>query len=190
MRGTKTTLLLSFILSASSVEAQDSIPWGSGEVKGWKVAVDTTLGNGCFIATVFDGDTVLRLGIDATDYSYYFMIGDPDWQSLEDGKEYDLEFHMGRKTPWEALATGLRMGDLPTLVVSSGEFSFIDEFASQRNIRVNFEGNQIANLSLAGSYAAVTEMVACQVAMGEGASSPAQNTSDPFRKPSGKDPFR
>jgi hypothetical protein len=184
--------VIALLLSVAShvARAQDSVPWGDGEIAGWAVAVDQTVGNGCFIATIFEGDTTARIGFNPPEGSFYFQVGDLDWRSIESGKEYDVELQMGRKSPWIASAVGVFMDDLPTLLIVSDEASFVQEFASQHNIRVRYEGSEIANLSLRGSSAAIGEMIACQEAMNGSQGTPAAST-DPFANSpeSGDDPF-
>jgi len=53
-------------------------------------------------------------------------------------------------------------------------------------MKIFYRGSQIAHLSLAGTYAALVEVVRCQQAMNTG------TTSDPFTPapPPSSDPFR
>ena len=181
---------LGAIAIASPTVGEDSIPWQKGEVEGWMIAVDPSIGNGCFIASIFDGDTTARIGFHPNEGSFYFQIGDADWRSIEAGKEYDIELQMGRETPWTATAVGYQMGELATLTVFSGDAAFVQEFASQHYIRVWYENEEIANLSLRGSAAAISEMLNCQQVFNEYGSAPATPASgDPFSKRTQDDPF-
>src|SRR4051794_4029448 len=108
--------LSSAAFATGPASAADAVRWG--KVSGWDVLVDTTLGNGCFIFTVYDGGTALRLGFDANEDDAYLMVGNQKWASIEHGKDYDIEIRMDRDAPWRATATGVDFDGLPLLMAS------------------------------------------------------------------------
>ena len=169
------------LLAASSVGAfaEDVIPWDVPEVRGWTIAVDTTLGGGCFMYTIFDGDASARIGFDLTAGNIYLILADMDWTSISADQSYDIDLQMGSRQAWSASATGGRMGDVPTLMVSSTDSSFMEEFASQSSIKVWYKNNEIMHLSLKGSMAALNEVLKCQDAV-NAALAAGGGGSDPF----------
>ena len=174
------------LTTSAAIASDDSVPWGSGEVAGWTIAVDTSLGGGCFIYAIFDGNTLVRIGFDPSSSDYYLILGDDDWKSIEAGKEYDLTLTLGRRTPWDAPADGISLGDGTALMVTSTDTNFLEEFSSQQNIKVEYNDDVIANLDLSGSAAAINEMINCQSAVDAAASS---GGDDPFKTTGGGDPF-
>ncbi len=60
-------------------------------VGSWDIRVDRSLNYGCFLVNVYQGGTVFRIGFDRTNGGGYLMLGNPNWRSIEVGKEYDLE---------------------------------------------------------------------------------------------------
>jgi hypothetical protein len=169
------------LLAASTIGAfaQDTIPWDVPEVRGWTIAVDTTLGGGCFMYTIFDGASSARIGFDLTAGNIYLLLADMDWTSIAANESYDIDLQMGSREGWSASATGGRMGDVPTLMVTSTDSSFMEEFASQSSIKVWYKNNEIMHLSLSGSMAALNEVLKCQDAVNAALSS-GGNGSDPF----------
>lgn len=159
--------------------AQDTIPWDVPEVRGWTIAIDTTLGGGCFMYTIFDGEASARIGFDLTAGNIYLLLADMDWTSIAADQSYDIDLQMGNQQGWSASATGGRMGDVPTLMVTSTDSAFMEEFASQSSIKVWYKDNEIMHLSLKGSMAALNEMLKCQDAVNAALSS-GGNSSDPF----------
>lgn len=155
------------MLAASSVGAfaQDTIPWDVPEVRGWTIAIDTTLGGGCFMYTIFDGEASARIGFDLEAANIYLLVADMDWTSIAADQTYDISLQMGNQPGWSASATGGRMGEVPTLMVTSTESSFMEEFASQNSIKVWYKDNEIMHLSLKGSMAALGELLKCQDAV-------------------------
>lgn len=161
------------------VFAEDTIPWDVPEVRGWTIAVDTTLGGGCFMYTMFDGAASARIGFDMTAGNIYLLLADLDWNSIAADQSYDIDLQMGNRQGWTASATGGRMGEVPTLMVTSSDSSFMEEFASQSSIKVWYKDSQIMNLSLKGSMAALNEVLRCQDAV-NAALAAGGSGSDPF----------
>lgn len=153
------------VAGTSGVFAQDTVPWDVPEVRGWTIAIDTTLGGGCFMYTVFDGDASARIGFDLTAGNIYLLLADMDWTSIATDQSYDIDLQMGNRQGWSASATGGRVGDVPTLLVTSTDSAFMEEFASQNSIKVWYKQNEIMHLSLKGSMAALGEVLRCQEAV-------------------------
>jgi hypothetical protein len=169
-------LILLFIPQAS---AQDAVEWG--EVAGWTIAVDTTLGNSCFALTAFEDGTILRIGFDNTDARgpLYIMFGNQKWRSLEEGKDYDLVIQMDNEPEWDAPARGVSMGeDMVFVYVKTDQPGFLEEFTRKHGVSVLYQGRTIASLSLEGSFKAGLAMAECQLALNS--SSPPARDADPF----------
>jgi hypothetical protein len=158
----------------SAASAEDSATWGV--VRGWTIGVDRTIGNGCFIYAPFEDGLFFRLGFNPNEDNAYVVFGNTAWRSIEVGRIYPLELQMGRKPKWSGKATGSRLNELPALIVTSDDDNFVVEIASQNYLRAWFGSNEIANISLKGTMAAIQEMIKCQKAMSK-------------RSGSGADPF-
>lgn len=186
------SLLTAILLLASTPAlAQNAETANWGEVKGWTIGVDFTVGNGCFIVTDFEDGTTFRLGFDKASGGAYMAVGNAAWASIEDGKEYDIQVQMDRARPWYATATGGKLDDKPVLIATTDEANFVVEVMRKKGIKVTYEGQVIANLSLYGTSAAVAEMVRCQDEMDRNGG-PRNAGADPFAKPGAQpasDPF-
>lgn len=194
----KSSSIFGFILSIaliSPLDAQaeeDTFKWK--DVNGWRIAVDTTVGNGCFMSTIFEGGTVLRFGFLKNPNGAYISVGNTNWASLEPGKSYNISIQMDNEAAWNSNATATKIG-LPTLVARTDKSDFVAELATKHALRISFNGRQVVKLSLKGSYAAVLAVVECQdkvnQAMAAGGADGA--TDDPFRATEGTinatDPF-
>lgn len=188
------SFLVGVLLNTPHVLAESSVKWK--KVGGWEIRVDRTLDDGCFLFSIFERGTALRLGFGGSLGGAYLMIGSLAWKSLEIGKSYKLTIRFDEESPWTGDATAVQMGrDLTALTLPFKNPKFIHEFARRHGIYVSYQGRKVANLTLRGTYAAVNEMLACQKNMsGERASNqtvaPAR---DPFARPvkrvESNDPF-
>lgn len=188
-------MIVSLFLMNSMLNAEEAPLWKN--VKGWDVRVDPTLGNGCFTYQYYEGETFLRLGIDKLSGGFYIMIGNPDWKSVEAGKQYSLKIQFGKRSPWNGTAVGVDLGDITVLSLRINENesmgSFFNEFMEELYIDFWFNEKSIAKLSLKGSYKAGLELLKCQKTLNEinDKKSPFRNPKDPFNenKPANPDPF-
>ena len=141
------------------------------EVSGWFVAVDTTFTpRSCFAAAEFDGETYFRIGVDASDATVYAVLANPHWASLRPGDTYGVELWFGDETPW---GFAMHAGQFPDgslfLISFTDDWLLLEEFAGETNVRVVYEGRDVANLDLSGSPEALNEVMECQRAMDEDA---------------------
>jgi hypothetical protein len=191
-------LCLVFALLAAvpqiAVADDDTMVWK--EVGGWTVAVDRTLGGACFVMTAFEDGTVFRLGFNFADKDnpFYMLIANANWKSLEEGKQYPIEFYLDR-SKWNADATALDFNGIKALWINFKDTNLVADFALRLSFRANFNGKKIVSLSLKNSVKATDEMLACQQAVNSAlAQQPAPPQSkDPFAaKPdtqTASDPF-
>lgn len=166
------------------------------EVGGWSVAVDKSLGNACFVMTSFEDGTVFRVGFNfiEKDNPFYILMANANWKSLEEGKQYPIEFYLDR-SKWTADASAVDLDGTKALWINFKDTGLIGEFARKLSFRVDFNGKRIVALSLKNSVKATDEMLVCQKAVNAAvAQQPAQPQSkDPFEaKPDAQtasDPF-
>lgn len=187
-------ILLFFMCSGLS-SGEEMPLWKN--VGGWDIRVDTTLGNGCFTHQVYEGDTVLRIGVDKLNGGMYVLIGDDDWKSIELGKQYPLKIQMGDESPWDGNASAVEIGGFPMLMLrinkNESVGAFFKEFMEELHIEFWFSGNSIAKLTLKGSFKAGSELLECQRTVNKmnNTKNPFSNSKDPFREQNSKksDPF-
>lgn len=163
------------------------------KVGNWHVRVDRTLGDGCFLLAEYVGGTAFRIGFDPSGYRLYVVIADTAWHSIEVGQTYDIEIQFGDEEKWVGGATGVSFDDssgVPMLwapIKGGADLYelFFDEFMSESNVMLFYQGDEISNLSLSGSRRAAESLFTCQSRYG-------WKSNDPFAKePDSKtDPFQ
>ena len=176
-------LLITALFLTHGAAAADSVPWK--EIKGWGVYMDPTMGNGCYAATAYDGGTFLRVGFNflSPQPTIFVALGNADWKSLEEGKEYPLQIQFDRNPVWDAQATVFRIDDVNYLGTTTEDANFLEEFGRKLSMKATFKGREVAHLRLNGSSTAVKEILACQAAVTGLAGAQKGQQADP------KDPF-
>jgi hypothetical protein len=188
-------LIASIALLPAPTMSQEVAKWG--QVGGWRVLVDRTLGDGCFAMQVFERGSVLRIGFDVVNQRIYLFFGHDNWKSLEVGKVYSLRIVFdGGASSYNGEMKGSTIGDGGVVFLAHKDLStaFVKDFMERTNMQVFYRGEQIGHLSLRNTYAAVTEVLNCQKELGfNSAKDPSTSTpaADPFAKSprSSKDPF-
>lgn len=174
------TIFILLLSATGVINAEDEPLWKT--VGGWQIRVDTTLGNGCFTYQIYEGNTVLRIGVNKLSGGMYAMIGDSDWKSLEVGKTYPIKLYFGNQTPWSGNAEALSFNGIPVLMLNitskDQAVQFLTEFMGELSVKVIFKNKSIAHLSLKGTYKAGTELLECQKVFNE-----VEEKDDPFESP-------
>jgi hypothetical protein len=185
------SILLSSIVAALPAST-DSVLWK--EVRGWLVYSDKTVNNYCYMVTVFDEYTLLRIGFwngDSRDLAYV-AVGNPNWKSIEEGKDYEITYQFDNLPPWRASAAVWMSSGVPFLHTTVNDVGFFDELIRKHSLSIFYQGRTVATLSLSGSAAASRELALCQQAHTR-PTAPAPAPKDPFQgtstSPNAKDPF-
>ena len=168
----------------SAAVAQDTATWLEN-IKGWRIVVDRTIDDSCFIISEFENDLFIRFQFNAVQQNVQFIVASLRWDSLETGQTYDMEVAFGDLESWSGTALGHRWNDiLPSLVLSvpiedQQASHFMKEFTDMRTVRISHNGSEIAKLALRGTKEAVASMLDCQTIMSK-ANRLKNSASDPF----------
>ncbi|MDR6104070.1 hypothetical protein QE369_004267 [Agrobacterium larrymoorei] len=151
-----------FALPSPLLAQSDTVPWK--EVAGWTIRMDPTMGNACYLSTVYEDGTILRLGFNFLEgkCELYFSFGNAKWKSLEEGKEYPVRIQFDDETPWEAKASAAEINSYKYLQVGTHDPNFLVEFSKKLGLKAFYADKQIIFLRLKGSSKAIDEMLECQ----------------------------
>ncbi len=186
---------VSILLSSTAAAlpaSTDSVLWK--QVRGWSIYSDKTLDNSCYMATVFEEYTLIRIGFTSLDSNYpaYVAIGNPNWKSIEEGKDYEIIYQFDNMPSWRADATVWMSAEIPFLHTGFADVAFLDELIRKHSLSIFYQNRTVATLSLSGSAAAARELALCQQARAR-PTAPAPSSKDPFQgtstSPNAKDPF-
>ncbi len=159
----KLTAACGFGLMANVAAAQDLVPYS--EAGGFEIAVDTTLGNGCFLTSEFEDGSTVRIGFDRTAGNGYVAAFNTAWGEIVDGTEYPISFMLDEEK-YDGNATGLHLGDVPGVVVTFDSVDFLSDLAARNVMVLQSEGEDVMSIDLSGTDAAIAETIACQDVQG------------------------
>ncbi|HKU95010.1 MAG TPA: hypothetical protein VJR58_07030 [Vineibacter sp.] len=175
---------------APAVRAKDTIDWK--ELDGWRIVVDRSLKDGCFMLWIGERGTIVRIGFN-DDRRLYWMLGHSNWKSLERGKRYRISVNFDGASPFNGDMTGFQLGDTMLLFVAIDR-AFLEQFMRSHSMDVAFGDRPVASIKLRGSYAAGEEMLYCQASIDGNRPSSGSGGRDPFATSPGsapsRDPFR
>lgn len=179
--------LLVFILMIPSYSsAQDDVSPLWKEVGRWDIRVDQTLDYGCF-AVLIESDEAFRLGVDNLDSTLYAILAKEGWDSIETGKTYDISLEFDSEGAWEISSYGIDFESIRGLAFEVSDFLFIEEMMERHRMYVRYNGQQIMQMSMQGSIAALNALDECLEVFDSDSDSNPQNP-DPFAS-STSDPF-
>lgn len=176
----KKFLVALFLLVALPAQAGESVLWKI--VGDWKVMVDRSIGDGCFVTTVWVTGTVFRAGFNPSTNQTYIVFADANWKSLEVGKVYPLSIQFDKHEPWSGGLTGFQAEGIVLLQANLNDpkGAFFSQLSSSQGLTLTYQDKMIANLALKGSADAVKELLNCQAEMPKDPFAGKAKKEDPF----------
>lgn len=155
-------VLLAAIAMAMPARAQLplSVDEVVGEVSGWRIAYSKGFA-GCFTTATFVDQTTVSIGYGAR-VKFFIAFTNPAWRSIEPGKTYRLQVSTQGRGRWNGEFLGFDKGGEKGFIIPDLKEQFLVDFAEAGGIVVRTGGQRVAGLSLAGSRAALSAMLACQ----------------------------
>lgn len=153
---------------------------------GWALA---TMPNGCMVQATSPQGTMLSIWGFAGAEKLAFLLQNREWNSLQEGRSYDLKlsFEDARAYPFEATAREHIDSDGPGLfftVTPGGQSSaaFLSAFTSARGMRIAQNGRSFDTLPLAGSKTAIAALAKCLAQRWSSGAPVAQDNDDAKQK--------
>lgn len=149
-------------------------------VGNWTIAIDDTLGGGCFVLAQFD-NVALRVGADVrqTPITGYAMIFGRSWASIEKRAEYPIELKFGDAQPYKVKANGTEIDGVKGVGFNFDKSGILNQLSSARELRISYHDNEVAHLDLEGASEALDAMRDCQAAQ---PTAQAKASRDPFAR--------
>ena len=150
-------------LSNTALQAQELAYWG--EIGGWDIMVDPSLGEGCLIQAAYEGDIVIRIGLDRNQGNGYVTVFNYNWGDIEEGAIYPVLFDLDGEE-YNGEATGIYLNDVPGADIAFDNPDFLWDIAAKYTMTLyNTEGEVMA-IDLGGTMAGLNAVLECQDDMG------------------------
>ena len=148
---------------AGPLAAQTLEPWG--EVAGWDVMIDPTLGDGCLIQAEYQDGSVVRIGFDRNEGGGYVTAFNDNWGEIEEGEIYPITFDLDNQS-YDGEAKGIYLNDVPGADIAFTNPDFLFDLAKRYTMTLYYDGAEVMAIDLGGSYAGLEAAIECQEEIG------------------------
>ena len=131
-----------------------------GEISGWAIGFNESMG-GCLAAAKYKDGTTVWLGFRGDENKTYIAFTNPRWQSIEVDGGYELQLVMGRRI-WNGKFIGLERTNEKGVYSLGLKSEFISELGNSGGVRVLINRKPVSALSLDGSRDALVATANCQ----------------------------
>lgn len=155
-------LLTAFAVAAtlaSPAFAQSLEPWG--QVAGWDVMIDPSLGNGCLIQAEYQDGSVVRIGFDRNQGMGYVTAFNEAWGDIEEGAIYPVLFDLDGQE-YNGEARGMYLNGVPGADIMFSNPDFLFDIAKKYTMTLYNENGEVMAIDLGGTYAGLEAAMECQ----------------------------
>ncbi len=160
----RSALVLATLLAAASAPAHGqstlALDERTGNVSGWSIGYSKGLA-GCVATTSFTDQTSIWIGYSGH-FEFYIAFMNSKWQSLKVGERYRLTVQPRGYGNWSGNFLAFQRGGQKGVIISGLQQKFLLDFARAPGMALKGGDRRITQLSLAGSRAALGEMLQCQ----------------------------
>lgn len=156
------TLLASIAMActiAGPLAAQTLEPWG--EVAGWDVMIDPTLGDGCLIQAAYQDGSVVRIGFDRNEGGGYVTAFNDNWGEIEEGGIYPVTFDLDDES-YDGEAKGIYLNGVPGADIAFSNPEFLFDLAKRYTMTLYHDGAEVMAIDLEGSMVGLEAAMECQ----------------------------
>lgn len=156
-------ILLPLLLASAAAPAMalDLTEWGkSGD---WVILVDPNHDNSCLAQVTYSDGSLLRVGFREKGKEGLVATVNPAWTMFEKDKKYMVTYVVDDAVGVEVETKGAGVGEMMGIEVPFKDPAVLAALVQGNSLKLGFEGTQIADLSLAGSAAALEAAAACEL---------------------------
>ena len=165
-RASPAAVLTAALLSATPAFASSAAPTltvdkSFGKVAGWSIGYSGSAG-GCLAAARYGDGTTVWFGFGGARNNAYLAFTNARWRSIEPGQSYDVHLRARGGSNWQGSFAGFDHDGERGLFESGLKDKFVADLSEAGGLSVEWDGRQIASLSLVGSSEALAAVVGCQ----------------------------
>ncbi|SHL42640.1 hypothetical protein SAMN05443432_101469 [Roseovarius litoreus] len=162
-RRSSTALAIALAVASTAVCAQDLEYLG--EVEGWDVMVDPSLGYGCLIQAEYNDGSVVRIGFDRNEGAGYVTAFNDAWGDIEEGEVYPILFDLDG-AEYEGEATGIYLAGVPGADIYFDNPEFLWDIAAKYTMTLYNAYGEVMAIDLSGTMVGLEAVIECQKELG------------------------
>jgi hypothetical protein len=155
-------ILLPLLLAtvAAPALALDLTEWGKeGD---WVILIDPNHDNNCLAQVSYSDGSLLRVGFREKGKEGILATVNPAWDFKKDDK-YLLNYSVDGGAGIDAESKGVAVGEMKGVEVPFKDPAVLYALVKGNSLTLTYEGNKLADLSLAGSAAALEKAAVCEL---------------------------
>jgi S1-C subfamily serine protease len=163
-RAANLIVLLALFGACSSASAQPTleIDKSFGKVRGWAIGFSEKLG-GCLASATYVDNTTLWIGFGGKNGTEaYLALTSPKWKSIHPGQQYELRVRTTGQGNWRGSFVGVERPSEKGVFAKNLKEKFILDLAEAGSVQFLLGRERVAQLSMAGSAAALESVLECQ----------------------------
>lgn len=131
---------------------------------GWSVYRND---DSCSMMADYARGTIFYIDVLAARSRLSMSLVDDNWQSIEDGEEFEIEFRFGNGETWTGPARGFRTDDAarPGFSLATTDLTIANEISASDSVAILLNDMVVTELSLVGSARALDSVAACLTAI-------------------------
>lgn len=156
-------ILLPLVLAtvAAPALALDLTEWGKeGD---WAILIDPNHDNNCLAQVAYSDGSLLRIGFREKGKEGVLATVNPAWEQFEKDKKYVLNYAIDGGAGIDAESKGADVGEMKGIEVPFKDPAVLYALVKGNTLTLTYEGNTLAELSLAGSAAALDKAADCEL---------------------------
>jgi S1-C subfamily serine protease len=161
---TLVALQLALFGACQSASAQPAleIDKSFGKVRGWAIGFSEKLG-GCLASATYVDETTLWIGFGGKNGTEaYLALTSPKWKSIQPGQRYELRVRTVGQGNWHGSFVGVERSSEKGVFTRNLKEKFILDLAGAGSVQFLLGRERVAQLSMAGSAAALESVLECQ----------------------------
>lgn len=154
-------LPLALATFAAPALALDLTEWGKeGD---WTILIDPNHDNNCLAQVAYSDGSLLRVGFREKGKEGVLATVNPTWEQFEKDKKYVLNYAIDDGAGIDAESKGADVGEMKGVEVPFKDPAVLYALVKGNKLTLTYEGAALAELSLAGSAAALDKAAACEL---------------------------
>lgn len=148
-------------IAAAKAEYKLDIDEKTSVVDAWTVGYNKA-GSSCLATATYGDETTIWIGMDSDDGNVFLGLTNPNWSSIQDGKQYRMQIASVGGGRWQGNFFGITRNQDKGVISGGLKEGFVKDLIRSPGMAVSLGSRVIAKINLEGSPAAFAAVLDCQ----------------------------